>query len=382
MITHKSRVLLISPAHPPTDPRILLKIAPALARYYNVVCLLPRVEQPPLEQQSPAVCFVQLPQQKHLSVRLLLVHPVILWHIIRLRPAILHLFMPELLPIGLLCRLFGVRVVYEVQENLRLKFDRKTRNNHPAFQWFFGKVEQLARRFCYHVFTEDSYLETYTNLRLPFAVVHNFPDIPGLQIPGFWSHRPGVCRPQPIELAYLGVVSFDRGLGAMVRAMSLLKPRYPNAVLHLIGRCHFDWAALEAVPDFSSVRDNLIFHGHLPHAEALPTVARCRAGLALLQSVGDYPYSYPTKLFEYMALGLPVVVSDFPLYRAVVESAGCGFCVNPDDHHAIANALTTLITHPDEEARMGASGTRAVTERYTWATESEKLINLYQKIVL
>ena len=364
----KPRVLLISPAHPPTDPRIVLKIAPALARHYNVVCLLPTV---------------QFSHYQPLFLRLLFVHPVILWHIARFRPTILHLFMPELLPIGLLCRLFGIRVVYDVQENLRLKFDRKPRNNHPVFQWFFGLFEQTARRFCYHIFTETSYLDTYTDLRLPFAVVHNFPDVNrhnlvaiANQYPtatGLWKHP---------AFAYLGVVSIDRGLSVMVRAMALLKPRHPSAVLHLIGRCHFDQNDLEALPEFSLVKNNLIFYGHLPHTEALPIVARCRAGLALLQPVGDYPHSYPTKLFEYMALGLPVVVSDFPLYRTVVESAGCGLCVNPDDDHAIADALTKLTAYSDEATRMGQAGKRAVSDSYTWAAESEKLINLYQKIVL
>lgn len=370
MASKKPRILLISPAHPPDDPRIMLKIAPALARQYSVICLLPTS---------------QFPHYQRLLLRLLLVHPVILWYIIRLRPAVLHLFMPELLPIGLLCRAFGVRVVYEVQENLRLKFDRKTRNNHLVFQWFFGRFEQLARRFCYHIFTEDGYLGTYTDLQLPFAVVHNFPDISDLKVSGLPSvarcpHRPEIGE-HP-TFAYLGVVSFDRGLGAMVRAMARLRPRYPNAVLHLIGRCHFDWAALEALPEYALVRQNLVFHGHLPHIEALPMVAQCRAGLALLQPVGDYPDSYPTKLFEYMALGLPVIVSGFPLYRAVVEPAGCGFCVNSNDDQAIADALTTLIDHPEKATQMGEAGKRAIADRYTWAGESEKLISFYQRIVL
>ena len=366
MTSPKPRVLLVSPAHPPTDPRIVLKIAPALARHYEVICLLPTV---------------QFPHYQQLFLRLLLVHPVILWHIARLRPAVLHLFMPELLPIGLLCRLFGVRVVYEVQENLRLKFDRKTCNNHPIFQWFFGLFERSARQFCYHVFTEISYLDTYPDLRLPFAVVHNFPDVSQYRRV-VEEHLTATGLRENVAFVYLGVVSFDRGLGAIVQAMALLKPRYPDAVLHLIGRCHFDQHNLEALPEYASLRDNLIFYGHFPHAEALPIVARCRAGLALLQPVGDYPDSYPTKLFEYMALGLPVVVSDFPLYRAVVESANCGFCINPADDLAIATALTTIIDHPEEATQMGEAGKRAVSDRYNWATESEKLISLYQKIVL
>jgi glycosyltransferase involved in cell wall biosynthesis len=366
MMPKKPRVLLISPAHPSADPRIVLKIAPTLAQNHDVVCLLPTI---------------QFPHYQQLSLRLLLVHPVILWHIVWLRPKVLHLFMPEMLPIGLVCRAFGVRVVYEVQENLRLKFDRKPRNNHRVFQWFFGQFEQLARQFCYHVFTDDSYLATYPDLQLPFATVRNFPIIPD-EVFTDDAVRQENQNAKNQAVVYLGVVSFDRGLGVMVQALARLKRHYPTLKLHLIGRCHFDQEDLEVLPEFGLVRQNVVFHGHLPHAHALPIVAKCVAGLAVLQPVGDYPDSYPTKLFEYMALGLPVVVSDFGLYRAVVEPAGCGFCVNPTKPALIADALAIFLDHRDEGQRMGQAGQQAVVERYSWATEAEKLLDLYQKISL
>ncbi len=371
------RVLLVSPAHPPTDPRIVHKQAPTLSTRYNVTCLLPHAKA----GMSGPIRFIRLPLFRWLGWRLLLVHPLILWHIVRLRPQILHICMPELLPIALLCRLFGLNVVYEVQENLRLKFDRKRYNNHPVFQRAFAGFEQLARHYCYHVFTEDSYLATYTGLKLPYALVHNYPD------PAFFDSlsQPSLSTAPVTDgphLLYVGVVSFDRGLDTMIETIALLAAHYPAIRLHLFGRCAFARRELEAVPAYAEVRDHMVFYGQTDPKIAYTGTTRYIAGLALLKPVGDYPGSYPTKLFEYMAASLPVLTADFPLYRAVVESAQCGYCVEPADSSQVAQKLISLIEHPDEAALMGKRGRLVSTYMYNWQTEANQLLGLYNSIAL
>lgn len=371
------RVLHISPAHPPNDPRIVYKQLPALAEHYDVICLLPNAYQP----ASGRVRFVGLPFFRWLGWRLLVVHPLILWYIIRLRPAVLHIYMPELLPIALLSRLVGVKIVYEVQENLRLKFSRKPRNNHPVFQWAFDFFDRQARFHCYHIFTEDSYLTTYSDLALPHAVIHNYPD------PALFETMP---EPDLVDLPtddgphllYVGVVSLDRGLDVMLQAVALLKPNYPGIRLHIVGRCAVSASELQVLPGYLNLSHNLIFYGHTDLKIAYAQADRYVAGLALLKLVGDYPGSYPTKLFEYMALGLPVIASDFSLYRAVVESAGCGYCIDPTSATQVADCVTRLLNNPVEAKAKGRRGKRSVTSNYNWTTEANNLREFYQKIVL
>ena len=371
------KVLLISPCHPPTNLRIMGNQAPALAKHYEVVCLLPGKTA----NIQSRIRFIGLPFFRWLGWRLLLVHPLILLYIIRLQPSIVHIYMPELLPVALLSRLFGVRVVYEVQENLRLKFDRKQRNNNLVFQWAFVGFEWLARRFCYHIFTEDSYFATYSQLLLPYAIVHNYPN------PAFFDTlQPADSSAEPVtdgpHLLYVGVVSFDRGLDTMIRVVAQLLTAYPGIRLHLFGRSTVTQPELESLPDYTLVRDNLLFYGHTAPQKSYANVNRYVAGLALLKPVGDYPGSYPTKLFEYMALGLPVIAADFPLYRPIIESARCGYCVNPFESTTIAQHLTWLLQRPVEAQQMGQRGRRAVACSYNyWQTEADHLLNLYNKIV-
>lgn len=367
-----ARVLCVSPAHPPGDPRIL-KTIETLADVYDVHSLLPW-----RTRTSAGV----LPTHPRLLVRVLLVHPVVCWYLLRLRPRILHIFMPELLPVALLFRCFGGRVVYEVQENLRLKFGRKPRNNHPALQVLFNGFDRLARRYCSFVFTEDSYLTEYTLLRLPYAIVHNFPErnlatqttqpltgLPAVALP---------LLPQTIHLGYLGLITLDRGLDTMLAVVAHLKQNGLTVNLHLLGRMAVDKATLHALPYYNDVAADLIVYGHVPQSVAFPILQQCTAGLALLKPLGDYPGSYPSKLFEYMNLGLPVITSNFPLYRSVVERHECGFCVDPTDIGTICAHIQRLVSNPGEANQLGLNGQRAAYDHYSWSTEAKKLLELYK----
>ena len=103
-------------------------------------------------------------------------------------------------------------------------------------------------------------------------------------------------------------------------------------------------------------------------------------GLVTLAPRPNYLESYPTKLFEYMASGVPVVASDFPLWRKIVEDAGCGLLVDPQKPEAIAKAMDWLFEHPNQAADMGAAGRRAAHRTYNWQSEADKLLALYEKM--
>jgi glycosyltransferase involved in cell wall biosynthesis len=109
-------------------------------------------------------------------------------------------------------------------------------------------------------------------------------------------------------------------------------------------------------------------------------LARARLGLVLLLAEPIHVTSMPVKLFEYMAAGIPVVASDFPLWRKIVESARCGIVVNPLDSAAVAQAIGYLLDNPREAAAMGLRGRRAVVTHYNWEAEAKKLISCYEAL--
>jgi glycosyltransferase involved in cell wall biosynthesis len=82
-----------------------------------------------------------------------------------------------------------------------------------------------------------------------------------------------------------------------------------------------------------------------------------------------------------MAAGIPLIVSDFPLWRELFESAGCALFVNPLDPGAIAAAMEWIIAHPSEAGAMGARGREAARTRFNWHAESAKLVRLYERLL-
>ncbi|MCZ7637769.1 MAG: glycosyltransferase [Verrucomicrobia bacterium] len=87
------------------------------------------------------------------------------------------------------------------------------------------------------------------------------------------------------------------------------------------------------------------------------------------------------KLWEYMAVGLPVVISDFPHLRELVGRLDCGLVADPASPRAIADALRRLHDSPAERARLGQNGRRAVQEEYNWENQERKLLELYGRLL-
>jgi len=100
----------------------------------------------------------------------------------------------------------------------------------------------------------------------------------------------------------------------------------------------------------------------------------------VLHPTAAFTESMPMKLFEYMALGLPVVASDFSAWRAIVETSRCGLLVDPLDARAIARAIGYLLEHPDEANAMGRRGRDAAMARYTWDSQADRLVALYDDL--
>ena len=110
-------------------------------------------------------------------------------------------------------------------------------------------------------------------------------------------------------------------------------------------------------------------------------LGRTRAGLVLLTAAPNYIRSRPTKLFEYMAAGIPVIASDFPDFREIVDGARCGLLVQPEDPLAIAAAMEYLLTHPEEAQAMGQRGRQAVEQSYACDIEKKALLEMYDSLL-
>jgi len=106
-------------------------------------------------------------------------------------------------------------------------------------------------------------------------------------------------------------------------------------------------------------------------------MVRSMAGLVLLNPVINYRDALAVKMFEYMSAGIPVIASNFPLWKEIVEGSDCGICVDPLNPGRISEAIQFIVEHPAEAEKMGKNGRRGVEERYNWGMEEKKLLYLY-----
>jgi glycosyltransferase involved in cell wall biosynthesis len=205
------------------------------------------------------------------------------------------------------------------------------------------------------------------------VMVQNFP-IPGELTP---AHAlPYASRPPLV--AYVGKLEGVRGAREMVAAMAHV-PQSADAQLALAGI--FEPKTLQSELRATAGWERVQPMGWLTRPEIGTLLGRARVGLVLLHPVDNYLDAQPNKLFEYMAAGIPVVASDFPGWRRLIEECCCGILVDPLSPVEIADAIAWLLARPEEAAAMGRRGQAAVRERFSWDVEAGTLLALYRDLL-
>ncbi len=134
------------------------------------------------------------------------------------------------------------------------------------------------------------------------------------------------------------------------------------------------------VVDFKPNATNINLLGTFPQETALKMASEYLAGLVTYLPEPNSVNAMPNKIFEYMSIGLPVICSDFPHWIKIVESAGCGIAVDPTSSKKIGEALHWIQNHESDRRKMGLRGRETVLNQFSWSTEEEKLLRLYENI--
>ncbi len=183
------------------------------------------------------------------------------------------------------------------------------------------------------------------------------------------------------QLMYVGTVSADRGSLMTLRALQVLQRQRNDVEFVCIGPINpKHQEELESFITQAGLK-KVRFLGRMRSADAWRVAAEGHIGLATLLPKPNYVESYPTKLFEYMAIGLPVIASNFPLYREIVETAGCGICVDPESPEQIAAAIAAILEDPRMASEMARRGQEAALQRFRWDIEAEKLKLFYGRVL-
>jgi glycosyltransferase involved in cell wall biosynthesis len=360
------RVAHLTSVHEALDSRIFYRECRSLARAgYDVVIIAPGAAEAVVD----GVRIRALPLPKNRAQRVLLTGFAVLRAALRERADVYHLHDPELLACGVLLRLLGKRVVYDAHEDVPKDVAQKRYIPAPLRRPLAAIAAQASRALTRGldgtVVAVPAIAKEVRGRRV--VTVHNYPVLEDLLAiePRPWAERSRAA-------IYLGYITESRGLWEMMAAMALLPP---SARLTLAGR--FDDPALAARASGAPQWSRIDYVGWVEGSALWQLAADAKIGVVTLHPTPTFLDSLPTKLFEYMALGLPVVASDFPQWRSIVEQSGCGVLVDPLDPASIAAAIAGLLEDPERSQAMGQRGRRAVIERFGWDAEARKLIALY-----
>lgn len=359
------------------DTRIRIKEVGSLARRFSlpVMLVVQDGKGPEGGEEGPRVIDSgPRPRQRLLRMTL---GSWRMWRTLRrLRPTVVHFHDPELIFLGLAMKAGGTRVVYDVHEDVPRQILCKDWIPKPL-RLPLAKAVEIVEELSTGVF--DAVVPATPRIAQRFpsprtVIVQNFPIPEELQLA---QAVPYLERPP--SFAYVGDISESRAALGMVKALGLLAPQ-SQARLELAGG--FSSSDLEeevrSLPGWARVN----YHGWATRPQVAALLGNVRAGLVLLHPEPNYVEAYPNKMFEYMAAGLPVIASDFPLWREIVAPpVNAGLLVDPLDPRAIAQAMEWMLEHPEEAEAMGRRGRRAVEQRFNWQAEEEKLVKLYQRLL-
>lgn len=131
---------------------------------------------------------------------------------------------------------------------------------------------------------------------------------------------------------------------------------------------------------------NVEYKGKITREEVAKLLSESDVGIALADYGGNVGNKMGTlgntKLFEYMLAGVPVICTDFILWKEIIEKNECGICVNPKNIREISDAINYLLDNPEIAEKMGKNGRKAVLEKYNWNSQEKELIKLYSKLII
>ena len=278
---------------------------------------------------------------------------------------------PELLRIAVKLKKKGKKVIYDAHEDLPRQILSKEYLKPIVRKLISSRIEKYENKVAKKldvIVTATPYIRNRFLKVNPNSIdINNFPIIKELLFDFEYDHKKGN------KICYVGGITTVRGINELLEALE-----GSECSLLLAG-------------DFleNGLRDSIINKnawnkveelGFLTREEVVNVYKKSKLGIVTLHPISNYYVSLPVKMFEYMAGGIPVVASNFPLWEEIITKNDAGICVDPLNTDAISNAINYLIDNPDKAKKMGENGKRMVIEKYNWNQEKLKLIKLYNDL--
>lgn len=364
----KGSICHLSSVHIRSDVRVFYKQCVGLAKAGYKVHLVVADGQGDARQLSVLIHDLGLSVGR--LQRMLTAPFKVLLKAISLKADIYQIHDPELIPIAMLLKLIsGKPVIYDIHECYPEMFLHK-----EYLSVLQGKLISAIIRYVEKLAVScfDASIAATEHIAEQFRkvpVLHNYPLLSEWQDV---SNDP--TRFQSRNICYLGSITRERGITQLIKALE-----HVDCILHLAGSYEPKEYRDELVtlPGFKKV----IEYGYINRAQATELLAKCAIGVVFFDRSPNHLHSLSTKMFEYMAAGLPILVSDLPANVKLLDRAGCGKYLDPSKPENIANAIEALLAEPEQLNEMGAKGKSLISSELSWEAEESNYHTLIKALL-
>lgn len=286
-----------------------------------------------------------------------------------------HFHDPELIPVGLLLKIFtNGKVIYDIHEDYEEGILSKEWINiklRKIVSTAFSKFEKFSSKFfdC-NINVIDHIEEKFKSKGSKTCIIKNYPILSNV------ARENDVFHNDKINIVYAGAITKIRGMEEMLEAMDYLKS--DNINLILLGNCHE--SVLDKINKKSQVDSRVKYLGTVDHERVVDILGNSDIGLVCLHKLKQYNYALPIKLFEYMNSELAIVATKMPYWHEQFKHVESISFIEEVTGKEIADAITKIIRDKDLLRNKTKKSYEYCMNQYNWAIEEKKLLELYDRL--
>jgi len=361
------KVCMMSSVHMRYDTRVFIKECQSLSKEgYEVTLIIADDEENEIKNG------VKIVSVGITTKRRLLRFTKTVWNVFKkallTNADIYHFHDVELIPIALLLKLMGKKIIYDVHEDIPREILSKPyikKYIKPIIAKLVEFFEEFSAKKFDAIITATPFIkDRFLKLNKNCIDIVNYPILDELNVNSNWNDKRN-------EICYIGSITKVRGITELVESL-----QYVDIVLNLGGS--FSSEDFENELKRKNEWSKVNYLGLLNRKEVSNVLSMSKAGVVTFYPLPNHINAQPNKMFEYMSAGIPVIASNFLLWRKIIEGNNCGICVDPLNPKEIANAISYLLNNDREAKKMGKNARKVVRKRYNWKIEEEKLFKLYQ----
>jgi glycosyltransferase involved in cell wall biosynthesis len=400
------KICILTTGHPALDGRIFYKEALSLRKTYNDITLIVPDDCGERMEHGIKIIGVGDPRKIYSIWDRFKMAGDIVNKAIEIEADVYHFHDYELIfKVGKIKRkLPNCKLIYDVHEHYpdMMRRSRKFPNIiKPLLVFAVDKAElYYAKKFDQIITADDATKERFKPYNERVDIIYNFtefrpqaekenkasenmPTSESIPDPeNIANSEEDVASPKVYDLIYQGDITLERGVYHVVQAIKILREKFPDIKMVFVGAFN-DTLGKEIVDSYiaeNNLQGNIEFTGRVPHTEVEHYIRKSKIGLVTLMPVPKFYKNIPTKQFEYMSCGLPVVGSNLPPIQRFLTPYNSGIIVDPTKPEEIAKAIGILLSDPRLCEEMGQNGIKAVREEYNWGKMEELLLKIYSRL--